>query len=242
MPIVLEHYKGAGVTYIDGIDTGTVDDVKISGDEEKVTLRNPRTGQGNIASASRLSGLTLDLTFFNFNDDNMAIGLRGTTSSVAATPVVDEALTFSGSITKDRLLLTSKIIDTSVAPVVTGSGGTPTRVLDTDYKVVPAGIIAITGGAMATGDLVDYTPKAGRALEAFVNSGKEYEVAIDGINNVEGDKEYRLQFYKWKPSPASDLPIISDDDFASFTLTGELIADTTKPAGESQYFKRDRVA
>jgi hypothetical protein len=242
MPTVLEHYKGSGIVYLNGIDAGTVDDVQMSGDEESATLRNPRTGVGNIASESRLSGLTLSMTFYNFNSDNLAIGLRGTVASVAATPITDEVLAVPASFTKDTLIPTEKIIDTAVAPVVTGTGGTPTRVLDTDYTVVSGGIIALAGGAMAANDEVSYTPKAGDVLEAFVNSGQEYEVIVDGINNVENDKAYRLQYYKWKPSPASDVPVISDDDFASFTLTGELTADTTKASGKSQYFKRDRVS
>lgn len=241
MATLLKHFKGAGVTYLDGIDAGTIDDAKITGSEETANLRNPRTGSGNIASTSRLSGLQLSMTFFTFNADNLAKGLRGTLTAVAATPVVDEVLAVPASFTQDTLIPTAKIIDTSVAPVVTGTGGTPTRTLDTDYTVTAAGIIAIAGGGMAANDEVDYTPKAGNVLEAFVNSGAEYAVLIDGINNVENDEPHRVQAYKWKPSPASDLPFISNDDFASFTLTGELVADTTKPAGESQYFKTDLV-
>ena len=221
---------------------GTVDDVKISAEEETSTLRNPRTGEGNIASQSRLSGLKLDMSLFTFNSSNLAIALRGSVSAVAATPVVDEVLLVPGSLVGNPLIPTDKIIDTAVAPVITGSGGTPTRTLDTDYTVTAAGILAVEGGGLAVGDLIDYTPKAGDVLETFVNSGKEYRVVVDGINNVENDKPYRIDAFKWKPTPSSDFGIISDDDFASTPLSGELIADTTKAAGKSQYFKRDRVA
>lgn len=241
MATVLKHFKGAGVVYLGGLDVGTADDVKVSGDEEKATLRNARTGEGNIASQSRLSGLELAITFYDFKPENLKRAFRGDIVTVAATPIVDEVLSLPASFTEDTLAATAKIIDTSVAPVVTGSGGTPTRVEGTDYEVVPSGIKALAGGGCVNGDLVDYTPKAGKKIRAFTQGGVELPVIIDGMNNVENNEEFVQRYWKWKPAPVTDLPIISDDDFASYTLVGELVADTTKAAGESQYFEHEAV-
>lgn len=244
---VLEHYKGAGIVYIAEvggalIDMGTVDDVSISSEEETANLRNPRTGEGNIASQSRLSGLTLEMSLFTFNSSNLAVALRGTVTAADDTPITDEALDVPAALTGNPMIPTARIIDTTVDPVVSATGGGTERVIGTDYTVTPAGIIAIEGGGLVAGDTIDYTPKAGDVLESFVNSGKEYRIFIDGINNVENDKPYRIDCYKWKPAPSSDFSIISDDDYASTPLSGELIADATKGTGKSQYFKRERVA
>lgn len=242
MAITLQHYQGAGIVYIDGRDIGNTADVSVAIETEEKTVPNFRGGGGNSASLTRVSGVSLSMTLYDFNNNNLSLALRGTSSTVSATPIVDESLSTPAAL--DVLLETAKIIDTSVAPVVTGSGGTPTYVLDTDYEVKAGGIYVLSAGSIPTSGtiLVDYTPKAGNALEALITSGSEVKVIVDGINEAESGKPFRLSFHKWKPSPTSGLSAIADD-FGSFELTGEVIQDTTKNGTTiSQYFKREAAS
>lgn len=242
MTITLEHYQGAGIVYIDGRDIGNTADVNIAIETEEKTVPNFRGGGGNSASLSRITGVNLSMNLYDFNNDNLALALRGINSAVAATPITDEVLTTPAAL--DVLLETANIIDTAVAPVVTGPSGTPTYVLDTDYEVKAGGIYVLASGSITVSSTieVDYTPEAGNALEALLTSGAEVKVIVDGVNDAESGKPWRLSFHKWKPSPTAGLSAIGED-YGSFELTGEVLLDTTKNGTTiSQYFKREAAS
>lgn len=242
MTITLEHYQGAGIVYIDGRDIGNTSDVKVAIETEEKSVPNFRGGGGNSASLTRISGVKLSMNLYDFNNDNLALALRGINSAVTATPITTEVLTTPAAL--DVLLETAKIIDTAVAPVVKGPSATPTYVLGTDYEVKAGGIYVLASGSITVSSTieVDYTPKAGNALEALLTSGSEVKVIVDGVNDAESGKPWRLSFHKWKPSPTAGLDAIGED-YGSFEMEGEVLIDTTKNGTtESQYFKREAAS
>ena len=63
---------------------------------------------------------------------------------------------------------------------------------------------------------------------------------FDGVNENTGKRSV-MDVYRWKPAPTSGLDLISDD-FAEFDIEGEVLADSTKGAGLSKFFRRIQQA
>lgn len=227
-----EQYIGSGIVYAGGRDVGNVSSLSLSIETDTKTRPNYRGGGGNIATLERVSAVSLSATFDSFNNDNLAMALRGTVESLTGATVTDEAVVA----TLDTLCRTASMI--KLDSPVTVKVEAETMVLDVDYRLSAAGIIPISGGGI-TADasmLVSYTSITGSVLEALVNSGLELAVVFDGVNENTG-KRTVLDIYRWKPAPTSGLDVISDD-FAEFTVEGQVLADTTKGTGKSQFFKR----
>ncbi|AQS40194.1 hypothetical protein Sps_05125 [Shewanella psychrophila] len=232
---VTESYIGSGIMYVDGRDVGNASGVKIDIEQETKSQPNYRGGGGNSAEVTKIKSVKLSATMNDFSNENMALGLRGKVEVVAAGSVADEALTA----VLDGLCDTTKMIDTSIFPVVKNDAGTTTYDVDVDYIVSAGGIRPLSTGSITEGQAikVSYTSKAGNALQALVESGKEVKVVIDGINDATG-KPWTLKFYKWKPSPTSSLDLIGDD-FGSFDIEGGVLANASIVAtGKSKFFVR----
>jgi len=227
-----EQYIGSGIVYAGGRDVGNVSSLALSIETDTKTRPNYRGGGGNIATLERVSAVSLSTTFDSFNNDNLAMALRGTVESLTGADVTDESVTA----VLDTLCRTENMMD--LDSTITVKVGETTMTLDEDYSLSAAGIIPLSDGAIAADDamLISYTSITGSVLEALVNSGLELAVVFDGVNENTG-KRTVLDIYRWKPAPTSGLDVISDD-FAEFTVEGEVLADTTKGTGKSQFFKR----
>lgn len=108
---------------------------------------------------------------------------------------------------------------------------------NTDYSRVGAGIIVI-GGKLATGDqgvTVSYTGLADNTVQALSESGLEYRMVFDGLNEAQSGRRVIVEAYRVKPSP-SGLELLGDE-FAGLEITADVLKDTTiTAAGKSQYF------
>jgi hypothetical protein len=232
---VTESYIGSGIVYVDGRDVGNASGVKIDIEQETKSQPNFRGGGGNAAEITKVKGVKLSMTMNDFSNPNMALALRGKVEVLASGAVTDEAL----NAVLDGLADTAAMIDTSVAPVVKHTTGTPVYVAGTDYVVSAGGIRALSAGAITEGQAlkVSYTKKAGNAMQALTESGKTVKVVIDGVNDATG-KPWTLKFYKWTPSPTAGLDLIGDD-FGSFDIEGGVLADASIVAtGKSKFFVR----
>lgn len=86
-----------------------------------------------------------------------------------------------------------------------------------------------------------YTRNAQWVIEALVNSGTEYELIFNGINENDGSNPIRKRFYRVKFSPTGGLSSIGDD-FAKLDMTAAVLADTSiTGAGLSQYVKTQMI-
>lgn len=232
---VTESYIGSGIVYVNGRDVGNASGVKVDIEQETKSQPNYRGGGGNAAEVTKVKSVKLSMTLNTFSNANLALALRGVVESLNAVVVTDELVTS----VHDGLADTAKMIDVAEAVVVKNQAGAVTYVKDTDYIVSPGGIRVLSTGAIPTNTpiKVSYKSAVGNALQALVDSGQEVKVVIDGINDASG-KPWTLKFYKWKPSPAAGLELISDD-FGSFDMDGGVLADSSIVApGKSKFFVR----
>ena len=129
--------------------------------------------------------------------------------------------------------------------------GTAALTKDTHYSVEGGGLRFLPGAAgyfLSTTPAgkglpikTSYTRNAQRVIEALVNSGTEYEVIFNGINENDGSNPIRKRFYRVKFSPTGGLSSIGDD-FAKLDMTAAVLADTSiTGAGLSQYVKTQMI-
>jgi hypothetical protein len=115
-------------------------------------------------------------------------------------------------------------------------------VADTDYEVVPGGIILDDAAAFTDGqDLeADFTKAAADRIHAITETAQEYELFIAIENEARSGKAVNVTVHRLKLGAVADLPLIGDD-FAAMVQAGEILADSSQPSGESQYFFKDVV-
>lgn len=192
-----------------------------------------QAGGGTYNEVRRVESVEASLTLHDLSPENLAKALFGDANAFTATPVTDEAhVAYAGG-----------FIPTNKPPAsitaVTTTDGLTTYVLDTDYSVVPGGIVIIDGGAIvnASNIHIDYTPKAGSAVEALLNSAQEYELFFSGLNEARSGKAVTVHAYRVKLGAAANLALIGED-YAALELTGKVLKDTSKNGTTvSQYFK-----
>lgn len=117
--------------------------------------------------------------------------------------------------------------------------GRITLTAGTDYEVRPSGFLIATDAAFTDGQVltVGYTKAAADVVQALVNSGKEYELVFDGLNEARSGKRVRVTAYRIKAGALANLALIGED-YGVAEITGKLLKDTAKTgAGVSQYFK-----
>lgn len=240
---ITESFIGSGKLFVNGRRLGNCSDVKLAYGLEKKSLPNYEGGGGNLNTIDRVSGVTLDLTCTQFSAENLAIALAASVTTVVSAAVVGEVKAMA----KHSLVDTDFMLDmTDAANVVvkTKPGtGSPVPIPKVDsngvvnYEVTPAGIY-FKGGAdvVDAGPItVDYKKAPHYQIQALLASGQEFKLVMDGVNDADG-RPSMLRVWRWKPSPTDGLSFISDD-FASFTMKGEALADVSKPAGKSQFFE-----
>lgn len=116
--------------------------------------------------------------------------------------------------------------------------GKTTLVAATDYEIRGAGVYVIAGATIA-GEVwtVGYTKAATDVVQALVDSGKEYEMLFDGLNEARSGKKARVTAYRVKPGALQQLGLIGEE-YAGAEVTAEVLQDSTKVgAGISKYFK-----
>lgn len=196
-----------------------------------------RPGGGTAAKVDRVSAATCALTAYEIDGANLARASNGAMTSVAAGTVTGEALlAYKGGTTP------LEKPPTSITSIVPHGGGTA-YAAGTDYVITPGGIYVPSTSAIpdptGTTPNIDVTYANGKqqVVEALVNSGKEYELLFEGLNEAESDKPVIVHVYRVKFAPTQAINWLGDD-FASLEINGEALADANKTgAGVSQYWK-----
>lgn len=111
-------------------------------------------------------------------------------------------------------------------------------VANTDYEVRAGGILVYAASTIAGESwTVGYTKAATDVVQALVNSGKEYELLFEGLNEARSGKRTIVQAYRVKIGAAANIGLLGED-YAALEVTGKLLKDTSKTGqGVSQYFK-----
>lgn len=203
--------------------------------EETKELKDfTQPGGGTYNEVRRISAVEAQMTLHDISVANLARALYGTASSITTSAVSDEA---------HNDILGGELIPTNFLPSAIGivKKGATTLTLNGDYTVEPGGIVPILGGpnTLAAGDdlLISYTKATHDVLEALTQSGKEYELIFDGLNEARSGKRTRVQAYRVKIGALANLALIGEE-YAAMEVSGKLLKDTTKVgAGISQYAK-----
>lgn len=116
-------------------------------------------------------------------------------------------------------------------------------VQDTHYARTPQGIRFIAGGdGLFVGDAalpltVGYTRNPQYLIQALVNSGTEYEMTFDGLNEVDSGNPFVGRYFRVKFSPTSGFSRIGNE-FAEMTLQMTVLKDENRVGtGLSQYME-----
>jgi hypothetical protein len=116
-------------------------------------------------------------------------------------------------------------------------GGT-TLVEGSDYTRRRGGIVTLAGGSIDEGDEVvfSYSKLSGQRIQALLYSALDRELVFDG-QNERTLNPWKARFYNVSWAPADSFELIGDD-FATFTITGEVLRDATRTGpGESQFYE-----
>jgi hypothetical protein len=196
-----------------------------------------KPGGGTYARVDRVSNVTVNLTAHDLDAPNLARAAGGEASLQAAGTVSAEPIVaYKGGTTP---LSRAPASITTVTPV----GGGTAFVAGEDYLITPGGIEVLEDGdipapvAGAPNIAVTYANTAQQVMQAMVNSGKEYELLFEGLNEAESDSPVIVHAYRVKFAPAQAINFIGDD-FAALELTGTALQDANKiGTGVSQYWK-----
>ena len=207
--------------------------------EEEKSIANFQTAAGGKAdSFKRIDAFTLQLTGHEYTADNLARIAWGTATATTATPIVGEA---GGKYNAGAFVPTLRPVNTAVAPVVKKGG---TTINTADYVVSSGGITFISGtpatAGLVAGDAIaiDYTPKAGKKVEALTTTAPEVSVLFEGIN-ANTNRLTTAWWYRCRMGVPSEIPLIGDE-FAAFQIQLEVLQDTTiVGVGESQYWHHE---
>ena len=222
---------GSGKFFLNARRVGNVSAAKLAYGTEKKTLPNKQGGGGNVKSKEQISECTLGITITNTTAENIAVAMQAIVEEFPSATVTDEVVVGF----KNGLATTATMIDVSQPVTVKDAADAP--IASNLYEVSAAGIVLKEASNHTDGDniKVSYTSHVSSVIQAATNFGAEFGVVLDGLNDDNGEPHV-LKVHKWKPGPTTGFDLISDD-YASFELNGEVLADTTKPVGKSQFFE-----
>lgn len=210
------------------VDLGEVENFSPGADIQTLEKRTSRdSSNALIARIETQIDSKLTLVLNTPNTENLVLIVRGSSYTVAASPITNENTRATGLVAGDYIY-TKHPIGTFTA--LKDSAGSPaTLVLNTDYEIVDADygqikLLVVSGDTQPY--TADYTPQAYTGITALTTAPVYYRIRIDGINLVDSTK-FIAEYYKVRLSPATEFPLIGTD-FAQYTLEGAALADTTK--------------
>lgn len=203
--------------------------------EEKSLLDFTQAGGGKANTLKRITAVKANMTLHDLDGANLAMAVYGSSTGVTTvTAIVDESHASVKKGTTGGFVAANRLINTTVAPVV--KVGAVTKTAGTDYTVGVTGIFIPAGSSIVDNDtvLISYTPVAEDQVEALVNSGTEFKLHFDGLNEAQSGKAAAVILHRIKFSPTAGLGLISDD-FVGLELSAEVLSDTAQSTG-SKYF------
>jgi hypothetical protein len=235
------YYRGQGPLFLANRDAsgnpmglefiGDVSSASLTPNVERSETIENVTGVGGVGSSfMKRASYGLSIALRSIRKDHLAKMLHGVMTDKVGASVTDEA--HIAYLDKFTALVNNKV--TTV--VVTGTGGTPTYVENTDYIIhADEGMIEfISGGTItdATAVEIDYTYAAQSHVSSSPNNTEKFLV-FAGMNSADGDKQTRVEVYKVKLDPGV-MDLITDDA-SDATISGTVELDSLRAAGD-QFF------
>jgi hypothetical protein len=237
----MAYFSGQGRVFIGARDTngnpqglvfvGNVPELKVSLSVETLEHQESQSGQ-------RLTDLQLiktkkgefSCTLEELIQSNLELALYGSTAAVSGGTVTAEAL--PNPVTLGSLYPLAKQNVSGV--VVKDSSATPKTLPSAQYTVNPKhGSLIINdktaGGPYVEPFKVDYSYGAASVTAMFTQPLPERWVRFEGLNTADANREVLIDLYRVAINPAKDLSMIGSD-LMKFELSGQVLADFTKPA------------
>lgn len=197
---------------------------------------------GTYDKLEKITAMTIALNFREIFSRNLAVMLYGTVHDVAADQVTGEQhqVAAGGTCKLEKMPLAIDTISSAAEP-------TTEFVEDVDWQLTGAGFEVLAGGDLATaieaaGDdpylvTVDYSSAEYDEIEALTDSGQEWELMFEGANAVGTKGKINAHYWRARFGLAETLDFISVDDFMGLTANAEVLADSGRGVGRSQYMK-----
>ncbi|MCR6496880.1 hypothetical protein LJB71_12070 [Thermomonas sp. S9] len=246
----MAYFSGQGRVYIGARDSagnpagltfvGNVPELKVSLSVETLEHQEAQSGQ-------RLTDLQLiktkkgefACTLEELSSGNLALALYGHSTTVAPGTVTGEAL--PNPVTAGHLY---PLAHQNVSAVQIQDSDSPPKPLPAAQVQVHARhgsvliLDATTGGPYVEPFTVDYAYGAAQSTAMFTRPLPERWIRFEGLNTADANREVVIDLYRVAINPAKELSIITDE-LLKFELSGQVLADLSKPAdGELGQFGR----
>ncbi|MFN3593894.1 MAG: hypothetical protein ACK4TK_04320 [Thiobacillaceae bacterium] len=218
----------AGLTFV-----GNVPELKVSLSVDTIEHQEAQSGQ-------RLTDLQLiktkkgefACTLEELIPVNLALALYGHSTPITPGTVTGEAL--PNPVTPGHLYPLA-MQNVSAVQVQDSDPTTPKTLPAAQYSVnAKHGSLVIldatTGGPYVEPFTVDYAYGAVQSTAMFTQPLPERWIRFEGLNTADGNREVVIDLYRVAINPAKELSIITDE-LLKFELSGQVLADLTKPAG-----------
>lgn len=225
------------------VNIGNVSALSITQEVTKEEHTESTTGNRSIdAVLQTKTTVGVSMTIDNLSKENLALMSQGSSATVAAGSVTNEAVTA-------YLAKTVALAHPNVSTVVvTNVAGTTTYVAGANYTVnAEAGSINILNAAAQAAaanpitDLqvlhIDYSYTAYDTVDAFTSAAPERWIRFEGLNTADSNKPVIVDIFKFQFAPFAELLLINDT-FAEFVVEGEALSDSTKTTGSKHYRMR----
>lgn len=217
-------------------DLGDVEQFKIAHRSNSQTWKQHRKpGGGNLARLDTLEGIDLTVQMQEWEPENLAAILQGKIVELDAETVTGEPVV----LVPGGLSVTQFPGATSITITKT-EGSTPIALSAVEVSAaglrVPKDSAVITEPTPAT---LAYTSTPATRIEPLVEAGEEYYVVLDGLNEADSGRPVIVHIWRWKAPPAEELALIDAENPGKLLSKGEVLADLTRPAGESPFYRID---
>ena len=237
----MPYFSGQGRVYIGARDvSGNPQGLNFVGNvpELKVSLSVETLEHQESTSGQRLTDLQLiktkkgefSCTLEELIAVNLSLALYGSTVEQTSGSVTAEAL--PNPTTVGSLYLLAKQNVSSV--VVKDSSATPKTLPSSQYSLnAKHGSLSINdktaGGPYVEPFKIDYAYGTAQSTSLFTQPLPERWVRFEGLNTADSNREVVIDLYRVAINPAKELSIITDE-LLKFELSGQVLADTLKPA------------
>lgn len=217
---------------------GNCSNLQIEPQENRLTQPDyTSAGGGNRAVLNRVTDVNISMTLHELRTQVLEIAARATGTKKTKTTVTDEVVVAK----LDRLIPLEKFADPAEISV-TKEGQIDPFVSGVDYEPRAGGIYILSDGDITEGAVlkVTYDTLPHTNIEALTRSNATYALWFNGINEAQDNAPTNVWFHSARFG-LSGLDFISDE-FASFEVSGELIADPSITGADVSRFYRVQMA
>lgn len=247
------YFRGQGKLYIGTRDSlgnpqalrwvGNVPELKLGLTVDNIEHKESFSGQAlTDLKIPKGKSTSLNFTLEEFNKDNLALALFGTSLAVAAsTAITDEKL---GG-TPDVTVLAAGQVFTSAKRNVGGTVtlkdstvSTPKTLTEgTHYSLEPISgtitLLDVTTGGPYLGPLkLSYTPGISTEIGMFSAAQTDLFLRFVGMNGADSGKIVTIDLYKVNLNPTKELSMITED-LAQLQIEGAALMDVLKSSSAS---------